>query len=84
MAIQSWKQRGESQRKKFIAFRSSYHGDTTGAMSVSGPGAFTNPYKPLLFPVITAKQGRFSTDEPSTYYKILRESSTNMAISWRL
>ena len=40
-----------------------------GAMSVSGPGTFIDPYKPLLFPVITAKQGRFSTDEPATYYK---------------
>ena len=69
MAVQSWKQRGEGQRKKFIAFSSSYHGDTTGAMSVSGPGTFTDPYKPLMFPVITAKQGRFSTDEPEVYYK---------------
>ena len=73
IAVQSWKQRGQAQKTHFLTFRSSYHGDTTGAMSVSGPGIFTSPYKPLLFPVITAKQGRFSSDPPETYYKDFEE-----------
>ena len=73
IAVQSWKQRGQVQKTHFLTFRSSYHGDTTGAMSVSGPGIFTSPYKPLLFPVITAKQGRFSSDPPETYYKDFEE-----------
>jgi adenosylmethionine-8-amino-7-oxononanoate aminotransferase len=35
MAIQFWVNRGIKGRKKFIAFRHAYHGDTTGAMAVS-------------------------------------------------
>lgn len=63
MALQSWQQKGQPQRKKFLSFHSSYHGDTTGAMSVSGSGIFTHPYRPLLFPIIRASQGHFSTDD---------------------
>ena len=35
MAVQFWVNRGIAGRKKFIAFRHAYHGDTTGAMAVS-------------------------------------------------
>jgi adenosylmethionine---8-amino-7-oxononanoate aminotransferase len=35
MAVQFWLNRGEKKRTKFITFRDAYHGDTTGAMSVS-------------------------------------------------
>ena len=69
MSIQSWKQKGNPERKSFITFSNSYHGDTTGAMSVSGRSVFTKPYDPLLFPVITAKQGHFSDDPEESFYK---------------
>jgi adenosylmethionine-8-amino-7-oxononanoate aminotransferase len=39
MAQQYWINRGGKERKKFIAFKGGYHGDTTGAMAVSDPGA---------------------------------------------
>jgi adenosylmethionine-8-amino-7-oxononanoate aminotransferase len=35
MAAQYWLNRGVGGRKKFLAFRGGYHGDTTGAMAVS-------------------------------------------------
>jgi adenosylmethionine-8-amino-7-oxononanoate aminotransferase len=35
MAVQFWRNRGIRGRRKFIAFKSGYHGDTTGAMAVS-------------------------------------------------
>jgi adenosylmethionine-8-amino-7-oxononanoate aminotransferase len=35
MAVQYWRNRGVRGRRKFIAFKSGYHGDTTGAMAVS-------------------------------------------------
>src|ERR1700738_3234376 len=38
MAAQYWLNRGVRGRTKFVAFRSAYHGDTTGAMAVSDPG----------------------------------------------
>jgi adenosylmethionine-8-amino-7-oxononanoate aminotransferase len=37
MALQYWRNRGETNRTKFVAFRGGYHGDTAGAMAVSGP-----------------------------------------------
>ena len=37
MAIQSWRNRGDNRRTRFIAFRGGYHGDTFGAMSVCDP-----------------------------------------------
>ena len=69
MAVQSWKQKQKKgpARNAFISFTHSYHGDTIGAMSLSGPSMFTAPYKKLLFPVIRAKQGRYSYDSPSRY-----------------
>ncbi|MFD2247270.1 adenosylmethionine--8-amino-7-oxononanoate transaminase [Pontibacter ruber] len=48
MAIQYWENVG-TPKKKIIAFRDSYHGDTFGAMSVSARSAFTAPFWPYLF-----------------------------------
>ncbi len=39
MATQYWANRGQPARNRFIAFKGGYHGDTTGAMAVSDPGA---------------------------------------------
>ena len=50
MAIQYWSNQN-IEKKKIIAFRNAYHGDTFGAMSVSGRGVFTDPFKPYLFEV---------------------------------
>lgn len=51
MAFQYWFNKGEKQRTKIIAFTGAYHGDTFGAMSVSGRGTFTQPFFPFLFDV---------------------------------
>jgi adenosylmethionine-8-amino-7-oxononanoate aminotransferase len=37
MAVQFWLNQGVRTRKKFVAFRHGYHGDTTGAMAVCDP-----------------------------------------------
>src|SRR3989338_1430324 len=54
MALQACEQNGFPEKNKFLAFSSAYHGDTVGAMSLSGRGAFTNPYHKGLFDVIRA------------------------------
>ncbi len=69
MSLQSWSQKGEPNRKKFLSFSHSYHGDTVGAMSVSAPSVFTKPYKPLLFSIELSQQGHFSTDNVKTFYE---------------
>ena len=50
MAIQSLSNK-RIEKKKIIAFRNAYHGDTFGAMSVSGRGVFTDPFCQYLFNV---------------------------------
>ena len=37
MAVQFWVNNGQPKRRKFLAFRGGYHGDTTGAMAVCDP-----------------------------------------------
>ena len=51
MTLQYFHNQGQPERRTFICFRDSYHGDTFGAMAVSGRGAFTEPFWPLLFAV---------------------------------
>lgn len=50
MCLQYWHNKGE-KRTKIIAFKNAYHGDTFGAMSVSGRSAFTAAFDSLLFEV---------------------------------
>ena len=46
MAFQYWHNLGQP-RKKIVAFENAYHGDTFGAMAVSGRSAFTAPFVPF-------------------------------------
>jgi adenosylmethionine---8-amino-7-oxononanoate aminotransferase len=49
MTLQYWVNRGERQRRTFIAFKGGYHGDTTGAMSVTDPdGGMHDIFRGLL------------------------------------
>ncbi len=47
MALQYWKQTGNSKKTKFIHFKRGYHGDTFGAMSVSASGWMHTVFNPL-------------------------------------
>ena len=50
MALQYWVNRG-TEKRRIIALKNGYHGDTFGAMSVSGRGNFVQPFAPFLFDV---------------------------------
>jgi adenosylmethionine-8-amino-7-oxononanoate aminotransferase len=50
MCLQYWLNKG-NQRTKILAFNNAYHGDTFGAMAVSGRSAFTKAFDSLLFEV---------------------------------
>ncbi|MBY0385013.1 aminotransferase class III-fold pyridoxal phosphate-dependent enzyme, partial [bacterium] len=51
MAYQFQKQQGHENRKRFLALRGSYHGDTLAAMSVSEREGFHQVFTPLMAPV---------------------------------
>lgn len=62
MAVQYWRNRGDSRKTRFVSFRGAYHGDTMGCMSLSDVengmhSAFLN-YMPM----------QFVTDIPSDEY----------------
>ena len=44
MALQYWRNKGETKRTKFVCFEHGYHGDTQGAMSVSARSHFNAAY----------------------------------------
>ena len=50
MALGFWRNRGE-QRRRISRWKTAYHGDTIGGMSVGARGVFNAPYEPLLFDV---------------------------------
>jgi adenosylmethionine-8-amino-7-oxononanoate transaminase len=49
MAFQYYQNLGQKTRRKFIALRASYHGDTLGSVSVGGIETFHSIFRPLLF-----------------------------------
>ena len=67
MALQYWRNQGDTKKNLFVSFEHSYHGDTVGAMSVGGDSIFTKPYEDMLFKVLKLKQGQYSSDKLETY-----------------
>ncbi|PTT01532.1 adenosylmethionine--8-amino-7-oxononanoate transaminase [Pedobacter sp. HMWF019] len=51
MCLQYWSNKGQ-EKQKILAFTNAYHGDTFGAMSVSGRNPWTKPFDTFLFDVI--------------------------------
>lgn len=49
MSLHSRKILGESRRTQFLSLANSYHGETTGALSVSDVGIYRDPYQAMLF-----------------------------------
>lgn len=49
MAFQYWQHKGKPDKKRFVALKQAYHGDTVGTVSVGGIDLFHRVFKPLLF-----------------------------------
>ncbi len=91
MAYQYQVLKGHSEKRKFIALKNSYHGDTLGAVSVGGIDMYHKVYKPLLFEIIQAEspycyrcpvgcaKETCNIDCLSSVENILKEHSKNIA-----
>jgi adenosylmethionine-8-amino-7-oxononanoate aminotransferase len=77
IARQYFVERGEPQRRHFIARRQSYHGNTLGALAAGGNAWRREPYAPLL-------SSAFSHVTPAFAYREKRESETDAAFVARL
>jgi adenosylmethionine-8-amino-7-oxononanoate aminotransferase len=79
MARQYFVEIGQPQRRRFIARRQSYHGNTLGALSVGGNPWRRRPYEPLLLDVehvspCYAYRGREAGESDASYVeRLLRE-----------
>jgi len=49
MSFQYWQNVDQKSKQKFVSLDYSYHGDTVGAMSVSGVDLFNEVFNPLFF-----------------------------------
>lgn len=54
VAFQFWRNRGQTQKQRFLKLSGGYHGDTLGAVSVGGIPIFHEIYRPLLFDTLEA------------------------------
>lgn len=51
MALQAQQQRGQGARTRFASLAGGYHGETIATLSVGDLGLYSDPYRPLMFPV---------------------------------
>jgi adenosylmethionine-8-amino-7-oxononanoate aminotransferase len=70
IVYQSWVNRGEPERTRFLAFRGSYHGDTFGTMAIGAAEGFHGVFKPFLFEVehalpVTSHRSSVCPDGPA-------------------
>lgn len=49
MSFQYWQNTGKTKKTRFLSLDAAYHGDTIGAMSVSGVDLFNKRFSPLFF-----------------------------------
>ncbi|MCP4649022.1 MAG: adenosylmethionine--8-amino-7-oxononanoate transaminase [PVC group bacterium] len=49
ISFQYWLNKGKKGKKKFVSLDHAYHGDTIGAMNVSGMSLFNEMFSPLFF-----------------------------------
>jgi len=76
MAIQYWRNKG-IQKSRILALRHAYHGDTFGAMSVSGRSVFNQVFADYLFQVdytqIPSNDNPVEDHHPSEYAAVIFE-----------
>lgn len=67
MSAHYWRNSGQPGKTRFIALSNSYHGETLGALAVSGDGIYRDAYAPLLMQPIVV-------DSPDCFHRAPGES----------
>ena len=73
IAYQYFRNIGQSRRKRFIAIRGGYHGDTLGAVSLGGIDTFHDIFRPLLFETTFV-------DSPNAYHHPAGEAAGRVVL----
>ncbi len=73
MSFHYWRNKGKTQKTKFITLENSYHGETLGALAVGNVALYKETYAPLLMDVITVPG-------PDCYYREPDESWKDYSI----
>lgn len=64
MSFHYWRNVGKTDKKKFVALKNSYHGETIGALSVGDVELYKDTYQDLLLDVIIV-EGADNYDKPA-------------------
>jgi len=72
MSFHYWRNRGETQRTRFICLTNSYHGETLGALAVGDVALYKQTYEPLLLKAIPVRS-------PDCYHREPGESCADYA-----
>jgi adenosylmethionine-8-amino-7-oxononanoate aminotransferase len=79
MAVQYWRNRGQSGRTRFVCFPSAYHGDTLGAMSVCDPAEGMHRRLAGYVPEQVVAPLPVDRESAAALDSILRENSRHLA-----
>ena len=77
MSFQYWRNGGRPDKTRFVSVQNGYHGETLGALSVTGVELFTNAYAPLLRPSVQVRtpDWRFAAEGESAEECALRAAA---------
>ena len=77
MSLHSRKILGQTSRKNFVSLKNGYHGETTGALSVSDVGIFKSAYSEMLFETSIIQNIAYVTGPEDPHWKNAQEFWNN-------
>ena len=80
MALHYWKNKGEPQKNRLVAFDGSYHGDTIGAMSLGGVHQYNGMFGSVMFDAMSLPNPSVNESRAlDELHRVLQASSHHIA-----